>query len=94
MVFRNLIGSSISKYPALFTFGQNNKMASSYVYVRKNFFFINKVAVPDSNKKATKLGNYVFKNMYFVYFLAINAIRMCFEMFCLQIISRLQADIP
>ena len=58
---RNLIGSSISGYPALFT-SEQNKMASSYVYVtEEEFFSINEVAVPGNTKKATKFGNKIFK---------------------------------
>ena len=32
--------------------------------------------------------------MYFFYFLAINALRMCFKMFCLQMMSGREADVP
>ena len=53
---RNLIGSSISEYPALFT-PVENKMASSYVSVKEEPFSINEVAVPDNTRKATKFGN-------------------------------------
>ena len=38
---RNLIGSSTSEYPALFTFKQN-KMASSLVYVTEDKLLFNK----------------------------------------------------
>ena len=54
-------------------------MASSYVHVTKELFSIKEVDVPDNTKKATKFGINVFKDMYFFYFLAINALRMCFK---------------
>ena len=78
---RNLIGSSVSEYPAVFTFRQN-KMASHFVSVtEENFFLINEAAVQDSSKKATKFGYKLSKDMYFVYFLAINALKMCWKCF-------------
>ena len=82
-----------SDWFALFTFEQN-KMASSYVYVTEELFSINEVAVADNTKKATKFGINVFKDIYFFYFLVINALRMCFKMFCLQMMSGRQGDIP
>ena len=70
-------------------------MASSFVYVtEEELFSINEVAVPDNTKKATKFGNQVFKDISFFYFLAINALRMCFKMFCLQMMNGRQGDIP
>ena len=77
---QNLIGSSIPEYSALIT-SEQNKMAYSFVYVTEEHFLINKVAVQDNTKKATKFGNQAFKVMNLFYFLAINALRMCFKMF-------------
>ena len=49
--------------------------------------------MPENTKKATKFGNYVFKDMYFFDFSAINALRMSFKTFCLQMISGRQVDV-
>ena len=70
-------------------------MASSFVYVTEEEHFSNKQSpLPDNTKKATKFGNKIFEDMYFFYFLAINALKMRFKMFCLQMMSWRLADIP
>ena len=53
-------------------------MASSFVYVMEEGpFLLNDVIVPDNTqKKARKFGKKVFKDLYVLYFLAINALRM------------------
>ena len=69
-------------------------MASNFVYVTgEALFLINEVAVPDNTKKETKFDNEVFKDLHFFHFLAINALKMCFKMFCLQMISGRQSDV-
>ena len=49
--------------------------------LRKNFIQINEVAVPYNTNKETKFGYKVFKNMYFFYFLTINALKMSSKCF-------------
>ena len=71
----------MSEYSAPFT-SEQNKMASSYVYVTGELFLINEVAVLDNTKEPTKFGNKAFKDMYFFYFLTINSLRMCFVYKC------------
>ena len=44
-------------------------------------FLINKVTVSHNTKNKIKFDNKVFKYMYFLYFLAINALRMCSKCF-------------
>ena len=51
-------------------------MASSFVQVTGELFLINDVDVPHNTKKPTKYDNKVFKDMYFFYLLAINALGM------------------
>ena len=48
---------------------------------------INEVVEPHNIKKATKFGNEVFKDIYFFYFVGMNALKMCFKMFFLQTVS-------
>ena len=50
-------------------------------YVRRTFFLINEAAVPGNSKKATKFDNDKFRDMYFSYFLATNALRRCSKFF-------------
>ena len=73
---------------------EQNKMASSYLYVTKVELFFNKRSRRAIHyQKETKFGNKVFEDMYFLYFLAINALRISSKCFCLRLISgRRQAD--
>ena len=59
-----------------------------FSYISRIFFSLNEVAVPDNSKNATKFGNKAFRDMYFFYFLAINALRMRFKMFGLKMSGR------
>ena len=61
---------------------------------KKNLFSINEVALPENTKKEMKFGNNYSNICISFIFLAINALRMCFKMFWLQMISGRQADIP
>ena len=65
-----------------------------FSYGRRKLFGINWAATPNSSKLVTKFGYKISRNMYFLYNLAINALRTCFKMFCLQTMSGRQADVP
>ena len=63
-MLRNVIGSSVSEYPALFA-SERNKMASRFVSVTENeLFSINESGWQNNSKKATKFGNKSFKDMF------------------------------
>ena len=88
MFLRNLIDSSISEYPAPFT-SEQNKMASSYVYVTEEELFFNKRSrrARHYQKKQRNFSIKYSKICISFIFLAINALRMCFKMFRLQMMS-------
>ena len=90
-----LIGSSVSKYPVLFT-SEQNKMASSFVYVTEvgNCFGKTEATVRDNTKKATTFGNKVSWDTYLFFYLVMNAFRVCSKRFYLQMTSGWQADVP
>ena len=80
VVLHDLIGSSISVYPALFT-SEQNKMASRFVTVTEGTFLMNEANAENNSKKAVRTGNYLFKDMYFFYFSATYALKMSSKCF-------------
>ena len=52
-------------------------MASDFVSVTQELLLIGVAAVQHCSKKTTKFGNKLFKDMYIVYFLAINTPKIC-----------------
>ena len=75
-----MIGSSIWKYPTLFT--SEYKMASSFVYVTKEERFFNKrshrARQYQNSNKIWHLGT-VFKDMYFFYFFSDKCTKDVFQ---------------
>ena len=90
---RNLIGSSISECPALFT-SKQNKMASSYIYVTEEELFFIKRSHRVRQHQKNNLICQLSVQRHVLYVLAINVLRMCFKMLCLQMMSGRQTDIP
>ena len=50
------------------------------IYGRRTFL-INEIAMENHSKKATKFDNNLFKDMNFVYFIVINALKTCSKCF-------------
>ena len=93
MFLRNVIGSSISEYPALFT-SKQNKMASSFVYVTEEPFFNKQSRYTRQCQTNNEIWQLSIQRYIFLLLFSDKFTQDVFIMFFLQMMSGRQADVP